>query len=101
MWQQSVNMGCINLLIPIEIILILSEKTPSELIAQLWDFREAIIRHLADVAPQTIHPKLDDLQYEGASPVDSIDWRVLTEYNDNKEVMVSLVAVKYLLSYSL
>lgn len=94
-------MGCIDLAVPIEILLCTPEKTPPELISQLWKFREEVIKHLADITPQSIHPNLNDLDYQGASALESIEWKVLTEYNDNKEVMVNIIAVKYLLKYSL
>jgi len=101
MWKQSVNMGCITLAVPIEILLCTSEHTPPELISQLWNFREEIIRHLADAIPTDIHANLEDLSYRGASALESIEWRVLTEYNDNKEVMMNIIAVKYLMTYNL
>ena len=100
-WQQSVNMGCIDLVVPIEILLCTSEKTPPELISQLWDFREEVIKHLANITPADVHSHLTDLKYQGASALESIEWRVLTEYNDNKEVMMNIIAIKYLMSYNL
>lgn len=101
MWKQSINMGCITLSIPIEILVCTDVQTPPEVISQLWDYREEIVKHLATVIPSNIHPNLEDLEYKGAGALEKIEIRALTEYNDNKEVMMNIMAVRYLLSYNL
>ena len=100
-WQQSVGAGCITLTVPIEILLCTSEKTPPELIAQLWDFREEVIKFLNNQIVSDIHPSIESLKYRGASALESIEWQVILEYNDNKEIMINNIAIKYLLSYNI
>lgn len=100
-YRQEVNPNCVTLTVPIHIIMCLSEKSPPELISQLWDFREEVIKYLSTKIFSDIHPNLINLEYMGASALESIEWRTGNKYNDNSDFMADSIAIKYNLEYTL
>lgn len=99
-YKQENSMGCITLTLPIQIILCIPFKDTSNLIADLWNFREAITRKFSDVMFRDIHPNLVQMKYVGSSALKSIEF-VAFDYNDQEQFMCSSIAVKFLLTYDL
>lgn len=99
-YKQENSMGCITLTLPIQIILCIPFKDTSKLIADLWNFREAITIKLSNVMFKDIHPNLVNMKYVGSSALKSIEF-VAFDYNDQEQFMCSSIAVKFLLTYDL
>ena len=99
-YKQENSMGCVTLTLPIQIILCIPFKDTSKLIADLWNFREAITKKLSNVMFSDIHPNLVQMKYVGSSALKSIEF-VAFDYNDQEQFMCSSIAVKFLLTYDL
>lgn len=99
-YKQENSMGCVTLTLPIQIILCIPFKDSSKLIADLWNFREAITKKLSNVMFKDIHPNLVQMKYVGSSALKSIEF-VAFDYNDQEQFMCSSIAVKFLLTYDL
>jgi len=99
-YKQENSMGCVTLTLPIQIILCIPFKDTSKLIADLWNFREAITIKFSNVMFRDIHPNLVEMKYVGSSALKSIEFTAF-DYNDNEVFMCSSIAVKFLLTYDL
>lgn len=99
-YRQENSMGCVTLTLPIQIILCIPFKDTSKLIADLWNFREAITTKFSNVMFKDIHPNLVNMKYVGSSALKSIEF-VAFDYNDQEQFMCSSIAVKFLLTYDL
>lgn len=99
-YKQENSMGCVTLTLPIQIILCIPFKDSSKLIADLWNFREAITMKFSNVMFKDIHPNLVQMKYVGSSALKSIEF-VAFDYNDQEQFMCSSIAVKFLLTYDL
>lgn len=100
-YRQSLQINCISLTVPIEILLCIPVKSPPQLISQLWDFREAIIKYIGEKIPSDINDNLIALHFVGASPLESIEYKTGNNYNDNSDFMCSTIAIFYNMEYSI